>query len=249
MQSARRRLSPRMENLEGRELLSTGAPVLTMNRLDAIVGHVEKIAGRMTRTHDTTQASALLTRLASRTPLGSGPLAATWQNEIHSASNLSRIALRDELARALYNDVLHDVAAGTLRVVGPGSLVFRVLSPTPAPGEGSGGFGGSAPGYINVTLYVYNYTSYQVSASIKVPGGTPDPQTIAPNGGMATYYLTFNPSASLYITVSDTAGIQPPYTYPYTILSSLNNSYNGVSYNISQVGSYFSVSTPYINPK
>ncbi len=240
MRSVRRRLSPRMEHLEGRELLSTGSPVLTMNRLDGIVGQLEKIAGRVTRTHDTTQASAAIARLASRTPIGSGPLVATWQNDLQSGSTLSRTALRNELAGALYNDVLNDVAAGTLRVTGPGSLVFQVLSPTPAPGEGSGGGGGSAPTAGNISVNVTNSFGQTLWVQLYYTDGSgmaAGPQAV----GNQSSFTPSGSNSSLWIKIWTTSSTNLPPAYNGSLFYS-GYQMNGGSITIGKLGNSFNIS-------
>jgi hypothetical protein len=75
-------VSPSVEIIEPRVLLSTGAPLLSNHALSGVVRDVGVIMSTLARTDDTVQASALLTRLSSRIPSGPQGLAPSWQSDI-----------------------------------------------------------------------------------------------------------------------------------------------------------------------
>jgi hypothetical protein len=108
-------VSPSVEIIEPRVLLSTGAPLLSNHALSGVVRDVGVIMSTLARTDDTVQASALLTRLSSRIPSGPQGLAPSWQSDIglyrpHSARSI--ITTQRQILSDLYRYVQGGIDGG-----------------------------------------------------------------------------------------------------------------------------------------
>src|SRR5262249_16039816 len=117
-------VSPSVDLVEPRVLLSAATPLLTRHALNAVVRDVKAIMSTLARTEDTVRASARLTELSSRIPSGPRGLAPTWREDLglyrpHSARSVSRAE----------NRILHDLYRYD-RVGGGGGH-------RPVPGSGS----------------------------------------------------------------------------------------------------------------
>ena len=136
MRRTKMSVSPSVDVIESRVLLSTAAPLLSYHALTGVVRDVRAIMGTLARTQDTVKASAHLTRLSSRIPSGPEGLAPSWQSDIglyrpHSARSI--IATERRILGDLYRYVQGGVDRGNRPVTGSGST-----TPT-TPRQGTGG--------------------------------------------------------------------------------------------------------------
>ncbi len=165
MRRGTRKISPRLEALESKELLSAGLPVLTMRTLEHIEGRINAIMGTLARTNDTARAGEALTALSRRIPFGARQLAPAWrfdlrlyQPGVEGTGNVMNKQVLGDLDRYL----IAGVGGKVFRVLGPGSSIYYVLSPaptpTPAPTPPPGGRnpGGSAPTTTYSTVNLVN---------------------------------------------------------------------------------------------
>lgn len=128
-------VSPSVDVMEPRVLLSTATPLISKHALSGVAREVRTIMNTLAKTEDTVQASAQLTRLSSRIPTGPQGLAPSWQSDIglyrpHSARSISTTERR--ILGDLYSYVEDGIEGGNAPVSGSGS------STSTTPGHGWG---------------------------------------------------------------------------------------------------------------
>src|SRR5262245_16700388 len=82
MRRTTNRVSPNVDVMEPRVLLSVARPLLNHHALRGVVQGVRAIMSTLARTGDTVQATDDLIRLSSRVPSGPESLAPTWQKHL-----------------------------------------------------------------------------------------------------------------------------------------------------------------------
>ena len=93
MRRTKSSVSPNVDVVESRVLLSAAGPVFSAHAFRGVVQNVKAIMTTLARTENTVQASAHLTRLSARIPSGPEGLAASWQSDLdryrpHSAGSI-----------------------------------------------------------------------------------------------------------------------------------------------------------------
>src|SRR4051812_9067962 len=135
-------ISPSVDVLEPRVLLSTAAPLLSKQALRGVVRDVRAVMSALAKTEDTVRASAHLTRLSSRIPAGPEGLAPSWRSDIglyrpHSARSI--VAAEKRILGDLHRYVRGGIGGGNRPATGSGSTTSTV------PGQGTGGTASSVP--------------------------------------------------------------------------------------------------------
>ncbi|MHB1557611.1 MAG: hypothetical protein ACYC61_09040 [Isosphaeraceae bacterium] len=170
MRRGTRKLSPCMEALEAKELLSAGLPVLTMHTVEHVEGRINAIMGMLARTNDRARAGEALTTLSRTIPFGARQLAPAWRFDLRLYQPViagSGNAMNKQVFGDLDRYLIAGVSQRAFRVLGPGSSIYYVLSPaptptpppktpTPPPATGGGNPGGSAPTATYSTVNLVN---------------------------------------------------------------------------------------------
>src|SRR5215470_8333234 len=144
MRRTKTRVSPSVDVLEMRALLSRATPLLSQHALSGVVRDVKAIMNTLARTADTVQASADLTRLSARIPSGPEGLAPSWQSDLafyHPHSARLILTTQRRILGDLYRYVQGGIHGGNPPVTGPGSTTSTptaqgtggTVTPVPAP--------------------------------------------------------------------------------------------------------------------
>ncbi len=255
-----RNVSPRLDVMEQRVVLSTGAPFLSLHALSAVVRDVRGIMSTLAKTNDSVQASAHLTRLSSRIPSGPEDLAPIWQDDIglyRPGSPRSIITTERQVLGDLYRYVQNGVNGGGPPVTGSGSTtaptpgqgtgVTTTPLPTPSPpSQGTGGTTTPLPASRLDSVRIQNTTglALQVTVHLETPH-TPQPfiTEIIPAQGSTIALFNFGTATDAFMTmdVSLADGGQTPPPFANISLSQPMNGYNGTLFAISLFSSYFNV--------
>ncbi len=251
-------ISPSVDLMEPRMLLSTAAPLLSRHELSGVVRDVGAIMSTLAKTKDTVQASTDLTRLSSRIPSGPEGLAASWQSDIglyrpHSARSI--ITTERRILGDLYRYVQGGVDSGNAPVIGSGSTISTppgqgtggTSTPAPTlPGQGAGGTSTPAPALSLDSVRIQNTTGLALSVTVYLDEShTPQPwitETIPAQGStIATFNFGTATDAFMTMDVSQADGSQTPPPFTNISLSQPITGYNGTLFTISLFGSYFNV--------
>jgi hypothetical protein len=236
-------ISPSVDVMEPRLLLSTAAPFLSEHALSGVVRDVRAIMGTLARTEDTVQASAQLTKLSSRIPSGPEGLAPTWQGDIglyrpHSASSI--ITTERRILGDLYRYVQGGFDGGNAPVTGSGS------STSTTPGQGTGGTATPVPASSPDSVRIQNTTGLAllVTVHLEVPQvQQPWITETIPAQGSSIVPFDFGTATNAFMTidVSLADGGQTPPPLTNLSLSQPMSGYNGDLFSISLIGPYFNV--------
>jgi hypothetical protein len=238
-------VSPGVEALESKELLSTAVPGLTMRTINRVVAQVETTLGKLARTQDTSQASARLDRLASKIPLGTTQLAPSWQDDLalyRPGIAQTVTSAETQILGGLYRDVIRGAQDGAFRVIGPGSTIFYVLSP------GQGITGSPAPTSSEDSVQIQNQTNQALTVTIELETGGYQQPTLTmtiPSGNNPYPSMLFDfmssTGASMEITAINgtTESIQLDQPNPPP-----NYGYYGETFSISMMGQTYNISPP-----
>jgi hypothetical protein len=244
MRRTKKRVSPSVDLVEPRVLLSAAAPLLTQHALNGVVRDVKAIMSALARTEDTVRASARLTELSSRIPSGRQGLAPVWLKDLevyspHSARSVSRTE----------NRILHDLyrydrvvgGGGNQPVPGSGSTP----PPTTRPSPGGTNSPVPAPSLDSVSIHNTTGLALLVTVRLQVPQVQKPwiTQTI-PAQGTTTVLFNFGTTTDAFMTmdVRRADGGQSPPPLTNLSLDQPMGGYNGTLFTISVFGSYFNVS-------
>jgi hypothetical protein len=236
-------VSPSVDVMEPRVLLSTAAPLLSKHALNGVVRDVRTIMSTLARTEDTVQASIQLSKLSSRIPSGPEGLAPSWQSDIglyrpHSPGSI--ITTQRRILGDLYRYVQGGVNGGNQPVSGSGS------STSTTPGQGAGGTAIPAPAPSLDSVKIQNTTGLAlvVTVHLKVPQvQQPWITETIPVQGSSSVSFDFGTATNAFMTidVSRADGGQTPPPLTNLSLSQPMSGYNGTLFTISLFGPYFNV--------
>ncbi len=152
MRRTKPRLTPSMDSMETRLLLSAAVRLASAQGLSQFVHEVKAIVNTLARTENTVQANAQLTGLASQISPSSLSLATSWQNDVafyRPGSQKSAITTQKRIIAELHR-YLDDNAP-------PGSGTSSTPPSTPSPGTGGTTIPGSTttPGQGTSAPYPY----------------------------------------------------------------------------------------------
>ena len=250
MRRSKRGISPNVNVMESRELLSTAATVFSERALNGVVRDVKAIMGTLAKTENTVQASANLANLSARIPSGPQALAPSWQSDLsryrpHSTRSVvttERLILGD-----LYRYIQSNVNGVAPPIPGSGSS----SNPPPTSGPGSGeGMPPPAPAPAPVTsldsVTIQNTTGLAIEVTIYLD--VPQVQQpwitqVIPAQGTSNVVFNFNSSTDAFMTmdVSMANGSLTPPPLTNLSLPQPMNGYNGALFTISLIGPYFNV--------
>ena len=236
-------VSPSVDVLEPRVLLSTAAPLVSKHALSGVVRDVRAIMSTLAKTEDTVQASAHLTRLSSRIPSGPEGLAPSWRSDIglyrpHSARSI--VATERRILGDLHRYVRGGVDGGNRTVTGSGSTT------SPTPGQGTGGTATPVPAPSLDSVRIQNATGLAllVTVHLKVPQ-VQQPwitETIpVPASSIVPFDFGTATKAFMTMDVSRADGGQTPPPWTNLSLSQPMSGYSGALFTISLFGPYFNV--------
>jgi hypothetical protein len=239
-------ISPNLDVLESREVLSTAAPFLSQHALIGVVRDVRSIMGNLARTHDTAQASLRLDRLSARIPHGPEALAPSWQSDL----GLYQPGISGSIPatqRRILGDLRRYLQAGSAGVnppvTGSGSTV---ASPPPAPGAGGMITPKPTPAPSLDSVRIENTTGLALQVTIFLEtANTPQPflTEIIPAQGNAVALFDFGSETGAFMTmnISRADGIFSPSPFDGVSLSQPMTGYNGALFDISLFSFYFNV--------
>jgi hypothetical protein len=249
MRRTKKRLSPGLDVIESRTLLSTGVPLLSAHALNGVVHEVRSIMGRLLRTGDTGRASADLTALASRVPSGTEELAPAWRSDValyrpHSSS--SAIGAERRILGALYRYDRAGTDQGGSPVTGPGSTNAPPTSGGTVIAGGTGGTIAPAPTLSPDSVRIQNTTGQAlvVTVYLRVPQvQQPWITETIPAAGNLIVDFDFGSSTGAFMTmnVSLANGGQSPPPFSNVSLDQPIGGYDGTLFTISLFGPYFNV--------
>ena len=245
MRRTKKSVSPNLDVMEPRVLLSAAAPLVSRQAWSGVVHDVRAIMSTLARTRDTVEASAHLTRLSSRIPSGPQGLAPAWRSDIgvyrpHSARSLltmQRLILGD-----LFRYVQGGVEGGRGPVSGSGSVT------APAPGQATGGAPTPLPSLSLDSVRIQNTTGLAllVTVHLDVPQIQKPwiTETISAQGSWVVPF-NFRSATNAFMTmdVSLADGGQSPPAFTNVSLSQPMNGYQGALFSISLLGPYFNVTS------
>jgi hypothetical protein len=237
-------VSPSVDVLEPRVVLSAAAPLLSQQALHGVVRDVKAIMSTLARTEDTVQARVDLTRLSSQIPSGPEGLAPSWRSDIglyrpHSARSI--LTTQRRVLGDLYQYVQGGGAAGNQPVSGPGSTT------RPAPGPGAGGTATPVPTPSLDSVRIQNTTGLAlvVTVHLKVPQiQQPWITATIPAQGSVIVPFDFGTATNAFMTmdVRRADGGQTPPPWTGISLAQPTTGYSGALFTISVFGPYFNVS-------
>lgn len=261
MPRSKTRVSPSLEVVESRTLLSAAGPVMTPHALNVVVRDIRGIMNTLARTDDTARASRHLTRLSSRVPSGREGLAPAWRADVGLYSPGTVGSIFTTQGR-IVNDLYQYIA-----IVGGGSgpVTRSGSSPSPNPGTGAGmgsstgtgtstgtdtGAGGSTtpePAASLDSVNIQNTTglALRVTVHLNVPQvQKPSITWIIPSQGRTTQLFDFRSSTGAFMSmdVSRADGGQTPPPFNNVNLSEPIGGYKGTTFSISVFGSWFNIS-------
>jgi hypothetical protein len=252
MRRTKMSISPSLDVIEPRVLLSTAAPFLSYHALSGVVRDVRAIMGTLAKTENTVQASAHLTRLSSRIPSGPEGLAPAWQSDIglyrpHSARSV--ITTERRILGDLYRYVQGEVASGSTIPTTPSQGTGGTATPVPTPtlpGYGTGGTSTPVPTLSLDSVRIQNTTGLALLVTVHLDTShTPQPwitETIsAQEGSIALFNFGTATNAFMTMDVSQPDGSQTPPPFTNISLSQPMSGYNGTLFTISLFSSYFNV--------
>jgi hypothetical protein len=254
-------LSPSLDVMEPRVLLSRAAPLLSQHALNGVVRDVRSIMSTLARTEDTLRASASLTALSSRVPSGPDELAPSWQSDIglyRPGSARSIVTTERRILDDLYFYLQDGADGGGPPVTGPGFTTSTTpgpgaggtTTPLPAPGLPGPGMGSTTtpePATCLDSVSIQNTTGLALRVTVYLETShTPQPfitETIpAQQGSIALFNFGTATDAFMTMDVSLADGGQTPPPFTDISLSQPISGYNGTLFTISLFGSYFNVS-------
>jgi hypothetical protein len=252
-------VSPSVDFMEPRLLLSTAAPLLSKHALAGVVREVRAIVTTLAKTGNTVQASAQLSALSSQIPSGSAGLAQSWQSDVglyrpHSARSIMMTQTR--ILGDLYRFNQAGVA-GISRPV-PGSASPAPIqgtggtftpAPTPTPDQGTPGASTPAPAPSLDSVRIENTTGLAITVTVHLmvsENRQPSITKTIPAQGNTIASFDFGTATNVFMTmdVSRAGGGQTPPPWTGINLSQPLSGYNGVLFTISLFGPYFSVNVP-----
>lgn len=256
-------VSPSLDVLEPRCLLSSGALLESRGALTVDVREIKGIVTALARTNDTVQASTELTELSSQVPSASPRLALAWQIDLglfSPHSHRSMVATERRLIADLYRDIPSGGESGNAPVSGPGSTT----SNTPTQGTGGGSYPGTSqnPGQGSTgtpnppatpsldSVRIQNTTGLAIVVTIQLEVPQVRQPTITETisaQGDTTALFDFGSATGDFMMMNVSlapGGGQSPPPFDNVNLSQPMNGYNGTLYTISLFGPYFNVSIP-----
>ena len=228
-------LSPAVDPVEPRVLLSSVPMVSAPPGLHGVVREVRLIAGELARTGQVHRAGVELTHLSARLPNGPEVLAPRWQADLalyrpHVKGSI--VAVRGHLLNDLY---------GFVRVGLP------PVGPLPPPLPYPPPTGPTAPLVSRDSATVVNDTGYALSITVRLnaPYGPYITQILPANYGSSALFDFHSATGGfLSISISRADGIQPPYPFS-TGLNMPLNGYYGTTFTVSLMGAdYFNLTPP-----
>jgi hypothetical protein len=237
MRRTKKSVSPSLDVIEPRVLLSTAAPFLSQHPLNGVVRDVKAIMSTLARTEDTVQASDHLTRLSSRIPSGPEVLAPSWRSDIglyrpHSARSILTTQ------RQILGDLHRYVHGGNRPVTGLGSTTSTT------PGQGKESTPTPAPSLDSVRIANTTGLTLVVTVHLDVPQiQQPWITETIPAQGSGVVLFNFGTATNAFMTmdVSRADGGQTPPPLTNLNLSQPMSGYNGTLFTISLAGPYFNV--------
>jgi hypothetical protein len=242
-------VSPTVEIMEPRELLSMGAPLVSRHVLSGVVRDVRAIMSTLARTQDVGQASAQLDNLSSRIPSGPAGLAPSWQTDIGLYRPDSARSITTTQSRIL-GDLRRFVQGGNRAASGSVSPTPTTTGPgagvTAAPGHGTWGTPAPVPASSLDSVKIQNTTGLAllVTVHLKVPQiQQPWITETIPVEGNTIASFNFGTATNAFMTmdVSLANGGQSPPPLTDLSLSQPMTGYNGALFSISLLGPYFNV--------
>jgi hypothetical protein len=236
-------VSPIVDVLEPRVVLSGAAPLLSQQALHGVVRDVKAIMSTLARTEDTDQARVALTQLSARIPSGLEGLAPAWRSDIglyrpHSAPSI--LTTQRRILGDLDRYVQGGVVAGNRPVAGPGSTT----RPAPSPGAGGTATPVPAPSLDSVRIQNTTGLALVVTVHLKVPQIQQPWITLTiPAQGSAIVPFDFRTATGAFMTmdVRRADGGQTPAPWSGINLAQPTTGYNGTVFTISVFGPYFNV--------
>jgi hypothetical protein len=243
MRRTKNSVSPNVDVVEPRALLSAATPLLTQHALHGVVRDVKAIMSTLARTEDTVGASAQLTGLSSRIPSGTEELAPTWRRDLklyrpHSTASVSTAEKR--ILRDLYRYDRGGGGGGNAPVTGSGSTT----PPTTSANAGGTSSPVSAPSLDSVSIQNTTGLALRVTVHLEVPQvQKPWITEIIPAQGTTIVPFNFGTATDAFMTmdVSRADGGQSPPPLTNLSLDQPMDGYNGALFTISLFGSYFNI--------
>jgi hypothetical protein len=243
MRSSKKRVSPSVDVMEPRILLSAATPLLTQHALNGVVRDIRGIMSTLARTEDTVRASAQLTSLSSRIPFGPEALAPSWREDIghyrpHTVGSV--VTTKNRILSDLYHYIRGGGGGGSRPVTGSGSTTSR------SPCHGTGGTSTPVPlaSLDSVTIRNTTGLALLVTVRLEVPQvQQPFITEMIPAQGSTTVPFNFGTATDAFMTISMSRadGGQTPPPFTDLSLSQPMGGYNGASFTISIFGPYFNV--------
>jgi hypothetical protein len=253
MRRTKTALSPSVDVMESRVLLSMAGAPISEHAFLGVVRDVKAIMSTLARTENTVQASAHLTSLSARIPSGPEALGPSWQSDIdnyrpHSAGSIistERLILGD-----LYRYLQDGVDGGNQPASGSGSAT----STTPGMGKGTSSTPGQVPGGTATpvpapsldSVTIQNTTGLALLVTVHLDVAQPQQPYITetiPAQGSSVVTFDFGTATNAFMTmdVSMADGAQTPPPFNDISLSQPLSGYNGTLFTISLFGPYFNV--------
>jgi hypothetical protein len=258
MRRTKKGVSPSLDVMEPRVLLSHAAPLLSRHAMSGVVREVRAIASTQAETRHTVEASAHFARVASRFP--SGPEGGTpslrrvsGHHRAHSARSI--LAKERRLLGKLYR-AFHGVEGGHRPVTGSGTTTYPTpgygtggTTTTNPPGHGMGGTTAPVPVPSLDSVRIQNTTglALRVTVHLDVPQiQKPWITEVIPAQGSSIVLFNFGTATNAFMTmdVSRADGGQTPPPFTNVSLSQPMSGYNGALFTISLIGPYFNVTPP-----
>jgi hypothetical protein len=246
-------LSPTVDVMEPKLLLSAAASLDSARALDRVVHEVRGVVNLLARTADTAQASAQLTGLASEISPSSSGLSTSWQNDLalyRPGSQRSAIAIQKRIIIDLHHFLQGGINGGSQSPSGTGSTSSGSPSQgatgTPSPSPGSSDTSGRASTPSLDSVRIQNDTGLALAVTIYLDDGqNPQPYITATiqAQGDPTVLFNFGTSTNAFMTmnISRADGLPSPAPFENVDLSQPLNGYEGTLFTISLLGPYFNV--------
>ena len=258
MRRTKMSVSPSVDVMEPRVLLSHATPLLSKHALSGVVRDVRAIMGTLAKTENTVQASAQLTGLSSRIPSGPEGLAPSWQSDIglyrpHSARSL--ITTQRRILSDLYRYVQGGIEGGDPPVTGSGSggidggdppVTGSGTATSTTPDQGTGGTATPVAAPSLDSVRIQNTTGLALLVTVRLDVSQflqPWITETIPAQGSSIVPFDFGTATNAFMTmdVSRADGGQTPPPWTNVSLSQPMSGYNGALFTISLFGPYFNV--------
>ncbi len=248
MRRTKKSITPSVDVMEARLLLSTAAPLVSQHMLSGVVRDVRAIMGTLARTKDTVQASAQITRLSSRIPSGSQALTPLWQSDINlyrPHSPRSIVTTEKQILDDLYVFLESQTESANGPVAGSGSTTSTT------PGQGTGSMTPPVPESSLDSVRIENTTGLALSVTVHLDVPQVQQPWITetiPAQGNTVVSFDFGTATDAFMTmdVSLADGGQSPPPLSNLALSQPLSGYNDALFSISLLGPYFNVTPPVI---